>query len=186
MIRVGAGIAGAWLLLVVGVFAEEGTKIVDPGSPSGLDYYAQGGVVVDGIAYFTSTDGSYVPGVEKTAGFPSVVAFDVRTFRKLRTYAFARTYDSTPLVFQKRDGTWLVIAHEHKNKRTVAMRRDTGEVDWTSAPNQPGAYFFGYSWFQRDDGSKLILTACQNGLLEEDRVGLPHILTGFPPSPFSR
>ena len=164
MIRVGAGIAGAWLLLVAGVFAEEGTKIVDPKSPSGLDYYAQGGVVVDGIAYFTSTDGSYVPGVEKTADFPSVVAFDVRTFRKLRTYAFARTYDSTPLVFQKRDGTWLVIAHEHKNKRTVAMRRDTGEVDWTSAPNQPGAYFFGYSWFQRDDGSKLILTACQNGL----------------------
>lgn len=155
---------GASFLLVGRAMPQEKAKIVDPESPSGLDYYAQGGIVVDGIAYFTSTDGCRLPGVEKSDAFPSVVAFDVRTFRKLRTYPFARTYDSTPLLFQKRDGTWLVIAHEHKNKRTVAIRRDTGEVDWTSAPNQPGAYFFGYSWFQRDDGSKLILMACQNGL----------------------
>jgi len=164
LVRVCMAALGASLLLLGRAVPQEKAKIVDPQSPSGLHYYAQGGVVVDGIAYFTSTDGSHLANVEKTAAFPSVVAFDVHTFRKLRTYPFARTYDSTPLVFRKRDGTWLVIAHEHKNKRTVAIRRDTGEVDWTSAPNQPGAYFFGYSWFRHDDGSKLILTACQNGL----------------------
>jgi hypothetical protein len=157
-------IVGAWLLHAAGAPAQEGPKIVDPESPSGLDYYAQGGVVVDGVAYFTSTDGSRLPGVEKSPDFPSVVAFEVRTFRTVRRYRFARTYDSTPLVFRKRDGTRLVIAHEHEKKRTTAIRCDTGEVDWVSAPNQPGAYFFGYSFYERDDGSKVIFMACQNGL----------------------
>ena len=161
---VGLALVGLWLLLVSGAPSQESGELVNPESPSGLDFYAQGGVVVDGIAYFTSTDGSRLEGVHKSPDFPSVVAFDVRTFRKLRTYRFGQTYDSTPLVFQKRDGTWLVIAHEHEKKRTAAIRRDTGGVDWTSAPNQPGAYFFGYSYYQRDDGSKIILMACQNGL----------------------
>ncbi|NQT16890.1 MAG: hypothetical protein HQ582_29300, partial [Planctomycetes bacterium] len=150
------GVVGACLLVVSGGLSQEAERLVDPESPSGLEYYAQGGVVVDGVAYFTSTDGSHLKHVHKSADFPCVVAFDARTFRKLKTYPFARTYDSTPLVFQKRDGTWLVIAHEHEKKRTTAIRRDTGEVDWVSEPNQPGNYFFGYSYFKRDDGSKII------------------------------
>ena len=44
------------------------------------------------------------------------------------------------------------------------MNRDTAEVVWTSAANQPGAYFFGYSYYVRPDNSKLIFMACQNGL----------------------
>lgn len=137
---------------------------VNPESSSGLDYYAQGGVVVDGVAYFTANDYSRRKGVKRTADFSCVVAFDVNTFRKIRSYDFAFTYDSSPLVFQRKDGTWLVIAHEHKNARTVAMDRDTGAVVWTSEANQPGTYFFGYSYFVRGDGSKLLLTACRNGL----------------------
>jgi hypothetical protein len=135
-----------------------------PESESGLDFYAQGGVVVDGVAYFTCNDYSNRPGIARTEEFPCVVAFDVHTFRKLRAYEFTFTYDSSPLVFQKRDGAWLVIAHEHKKERTVALSRDTGAVEWISAANQPGSMFFGYSYFDCDDGSKLILMACSNGL----------------------
>ncbi len=140
-----------------------GAEIIDPVSPSGLRSYAQGGVVVDGIAYFTASDreGSKL---DDPDAFPAVVAFDVKTFRKLRTYQFARTYDSSPFLFQKRDGTWLIIAHEHVNKRTVALRRDTGEMEWKSLANQPGAYFFGHTFFEREDGTAIIFTACQNGL----------------------
>ena len=93
-----------------------------------------------------------------------MVAFDVRSFKKLRTYKFSCTYDSSPLVFPTKDGTWLVIAHEHKKARTVAMNRDTGQVVWTSAANQPGMAFFGYSYYLRPDGSRLILAASENGL----------------------
>ena len=57
LVRVCTATVGVSFLLVVGAMAQEKAKIVDPKSPSGLDYYAQGGVVVDGIAYFTSTDG---------------------------------------------------------------------------------------------------------------------------------
>ncbi|HID76608.1 MAG TPA: hypothetical protein EYP56_11485 [Planctomycetaceae bacterium] len=138
--------------------------LVDPASTCGLDYYAQGGVVVEGVAYFTANDHSRLPGVVRTERFPCVVSFDVHTFRKVRAYDFTFTYDSTPLVFRRRDGTWLVIAHEWKRQRTKAINRDTGQVEWTSEANQPGAYFFGYSYYERGDGSKLILMACQNGL----------------------
>jgi len=153
------------LLLILGSAAgQENDNQVDPESPCGLDFYAQGGVVVDGVAYFTANDHCRRKGVTRTENFPCVVAFDTRTFEKLKTYKFSYTYDSSPLVFQKKDGTWLVIAHEHKKARTLALNRDTGEVEWTSAANQPGAMFFGYSYFNRDDGSKLILMACTNGL----------------------
>ena len=162
--RVGLGTLLGWLLVVGGAVGQDKQTIVDPRSASGLDYYAQGGVVLDAIAYFTSTDGCRRPGVVKTANFPSVVAFDVHTFKTVRTYPFAQTYDSSPLLIQKRDGTWLVLAHEHKNRRTVAMNRDTAEVEWISADNEPGAYFFGYSYFNRQDGSKLVMMACANGL----------------------
>ena len=140
-----------------------GEEIVDPVSPSGLRCYAQGGVVVDGIAYFTSDDGGCVK-TGRTDAYPAVVAFDVNTFKKLRTYQFGKTYDSSPFPFKKRDGTWLIIAHEHVNKRTVALRRDSGEVDWKSLANQPGNYFFGHTFFERKDGTAIIFTACQNGL----------------------
>jgi len=159
-----SGAVVALVLILGSAVGQENDNQVDPKSPSGLDFYAQGGVVVDGVAYFTSTDGSRRKGMQKSAEFPAVIAFDVGSFKKIRTYRFAQTYDSTPLVFQKKDGTWLVIAHEHKKARTLALNRDTGEVEWTSAANQPGALFFGYSYFDRDDGSKLILMACANGL----------------------
>ncbi len=144
--------------------AQDGAKTVNPISDCGLEFYSQGGVVVDGVAYFTSDDGGCVQTGIRSPEFHSVVAFDVHTFQKVRTYHFAQTYDSSPLVFRTKDGAWLVIAHEHKNKRTAAFNRDTGKLAWTSAANQPGAYFFGYSYFQCADGSKIILAACQNGL----------------------
>ena len=140
-----------------------GEQIIDPVSPSGLRCYAQGGVVVDGIAYFTSDDGGCVK-TGRTDAYPTVVAFDVNTFKKLKTYRFAKTYDSSPFLFQKRDATWLILAHEHVNKRTVAIQRDSGEVEWKSPANQPGTYFFGHTFFQRKDGTAIIYTACQNGL----------------------
>ena len=154
----------ALLFFLGGAAVQESGKQVDPQSESAMDYYAQGGVVVDGIAYFTASDSCRRKGVTRTENFPCVVAFDTRTLKKLRIYKFSYTYDSSPLVFQKRDGTWLVIAREHKKARTRAINRDTGEVEWTSAANQPGTLFFGYSYFNRDDGSKLILMACANGL----------------------
>jgi len=144
--------------------AQDAPQQLNPESPHGLDYYAQGGVVVDGVAYFTASDGSRREGVKRTEAFPCVVAFDVNTFKKIRAYDFGFTYDSSPLVFQRKDGTWLVIAHEHKNARTVAFERDTGEQVWVSAANQPGAYFFGYSYYRCQDGSKLLFMACLNGL----------------------
>lgn len=153
------------LSLIASVVLSQGTPVrTNPESASGLDYYAQGGVVVDGVAYFTASDGSRREGVKRTQDFPCVVAFDIRTFKKIRSYGFGFTYDSSPFVFQRKDGTWLVIAHEHKRKRTVAMNRDTGQVEWISKANQPGAYFFGYSYFVREDNSKLLLMACPNGL----------------------
>jgi hypothetical protein len=158
--------AGAWalVLLAAPVFSQDSTERVNPTSDIGVEFYAQGGVVVDGIAYFTSDDGGCVTTGLRSPDFHSVVAFDVRTLRKVRTYHFSQTYDSSPFLFQKRDGTWLVIAHEHKNQRTVAFQRDTARLEWTSADNQPGSYFFGYSSYRRDDGTQLILMACKNGL----------------------
>lgn len=137
---------------------------LDANAESGLDLYSQGGVVVDGIAYFTANDSSRREGIMRTEAYPCVVAFDAETHKKIRTYDFEFTYDSSPLVVQDSNGTWLVIAHEHKRARTVAIERDSGHVRWTSAANQPGNYFFGYSYYDRGDGSKLILMACKNGL----------------------
>lgn len=131
---------------------------------TGLDLYSQGGVVVDGVAYFTANDSSRRKGVAQTEAYPCVAAFDARTHKKLRAYDFTFTYDSSPLVVQNGKGTWLVIAHEHKRARTVAFNRDSGKLCWTSEANQPGNYFFGYSWYDRSDGTKLILMACSSGL----------------------
>ena len=144
--------------------AESGKPIIhDAGdSPWGTDHFAQGGVVVDGIAYFLA-DKTYSPNL-KAADFHYGVAFDVETLWKIRTYPFEDTYDSSPLVIQRLDGSWIVVAHEYLRKRTVALRRESGEVAWTSPDNQPGAYFFGYSYYVREDGSKLLLQAATNGL----------------------
>ena len=131
--------------------------MVDQLFASGLDYlnFDQGGVVVGGVAYFTG-DGT------------TIGAFDPKTFQLLRTYSVGgHTYDSSPLVFPENptiDNTWLVIAHDIDHSRTIAMNRDTGATVWTSAANQPGSYFFGYSYYQRTDGSRLILAANTNGL----------------------
>lgn len=137
--------------------------ISDPSDfPGGGDCYAQGGVVVDGIAYFTA-DQSFSRHW-KADDFPFAVAFDLARGQRIRTYPFRDTYDSSPLVIQRRDGSWIVLAHEYQNRRTVALERDTGAVAWISPDNQPGSYFFGYSYFARADGSKLVLVASTNGL----------------------
>jgi outer membrane protein assembly factor BamB len=143
---------------------ESGQPIIHnaDGSPWGTDHFAQGGVVVDGIAYFLA-DQKFTPNL-KAPDFPYGVAFDLETLWKIRTYPFEDTYDSSPLVIQRLDGSWIVIAHEYLRERTVALRRETGEVAWISPQNQPGAYFFGYSYYTRDDGSKLVLQAATNGL----------------------
>ena len=153
-------------LTVAGVTAGAGetTTLVDPESTCGLDFYSQGGVVQDGIAYFTANDYSRREGVKRTEACPCVVAFDLRTFRTIRRYPFAFTYDSSPFLFPRRDGTVLIAAHEYKLRRTTAMERDTGKLAWRSAANQPGAYFFGYSFYLRQDGLVLVLGAFQNGL----------------------
>ncbi len=137
--------------------------ISDPsGLPWGTDCYSQGGVVVDGIAYFTA-DHSFSK-YWKADDFPFGVAFDLERFARIRTYPFEDTYDSTPMVLQRLDGSWIVIAHEYQRRRSVALDRDTGEVAWISPDNQPGAYFFGYSYYVRADGGRLLMVACTNGL----------------------
>ena len=164
MIRVTCAGLAVLILIAAAAVPEDAPKCVSPTSEWGVEFYCQGGVVVNGIAYFTSDDGNFVKTGPRPPSFPCAVAFDVRTLRKVRTYPISQTYDSSPFLFQKKDGTCLVIAHEHKNKRTVACRRDTAQVQWISEANQPGSYFFGYSSFRRPDSTQLILVACQNGL----------------------
>ncbi|MFV2068567.1 MAG: hypothetical protein ACC645_16475, partial [Pirellulales bacterium] len=88
-----ASLCGTGLLCLSGFacWAGDAPSRVNPESPSGLDYYSQGGVVVDGVAYFTANDHSRRPGVARTDTFPCVVAFDARTFKKIRTYNFGFT-----------------------------------------------------------------------------------------------
>ncbi|WP_165971901.1 PQQ-binding-like beta-propeller repeat protein [Paenibacillus piri] len=133
--------------------------------------YSQGGTVVEGVAYFTANsfqehlnEEGHLTRIEKPLKYPYVVAFDTGTLEVIRTYDFEDTYDSSPLVLPKKDGTWLVLAHEHINQRTVAMNRDTGEIAWISEANQPGSMFFGYSYYVKKDGTTLILANVQNGL----------------------
>ena len=135
-----SSIAAAWVVVLLArpVLAQQDTDRVNPTSDLGVEFYAQGGVVVDGIAYFTSDDGGCVQTGLRSSDFHSVVAFDVDTLHKVRTYPISQTYDSSPFLFQKKDGTWLVIAHEHKNKRTVACRRDTGQVTSLRWPTDLG------------------------------------------------
>lgn len=146
--------------------AESNWRKVFQDETCGLNYYSQGGVVVNGIAYFTANDYSCRENFRGTdaTGFPCVEAFGIKDYNVIRRYHVGETYDSSPLVTQKQDGTWLVLAREYKKARTVALDRDSGAVQWTSDANQTGDLFFGYSYYQRPDGSKLILMACSNGL----------------------
>ena len=144
---------------------------MDINAPRRVNGYSQGGTIVDGIAYFTANsyqeyigDDGTLTNVFKSEGHPYVVAFEIDTLNIVRTYPFADTYDSTPLVIAQKDGTWLVLAHEHENARTVAMNRDTAEVEWISEANQPGGMFFGYSVYEKKDGTKLVLASVKNGL----------------------
>lgn len=160
---------GCVLMLTIAAQAQEtdptsGKPIIHDAdaSPWGTDHFAQGGVVVDGIAYFLA-DHTFTPNL-KANDFPYGVAFELPSLRKIRTYAFEDTYDSSPLVIQRLDGSWIVVAHEYLRKRSVARHRDTGDVVWVSPENQPGAYFFGYSYYLREDRTKLLLQVATNGL----------------------
>ncbi len=137
-----------------------------PTSKSGLDYYPQGGIVVNDIAYFTGNWKDRRQGAfyRKSRFFPYVVSFDAHTFQKLQTYAFEDTYDSSPLLIYKRDGTSLIIAHEYLRKRTKALNAQTGNTEWISRENQPGAIFFGFSYYKQPNGIIMILVSSQNGL----------------------
>lgn len=138
-----------------------------PDSDWGLHNYSQGGVVVDSVAYFTGASIAPTdrrPNHHKSRNFPYVVAFNVDDFTKIRTYNIRDTYDSAPLVITKRDGTRLVIAHECEPDRTVAVNARTGNVEWLTECNQPTGYFFGYSYYIRDDAVKILLMAAHNGL----------------------
>lgn len=65
-----------------------------PVSENPLEYYAQGGIVVNGIAYFTAQP-------DWGADSEFVTSFDAETLAKVRRYDFSNTYDSTPYIFQK-------------------------------------------------------------------------------------
>lgn len=86
--------ACALVLLASPILAQQDTDRVNPTSELGVEFYAQGGVVVDGIAYLTSDDGGCVQTSLRSSDFHSVVAFDVHTLRKGRTYPISQTCDS--------------------------------------------------------------------------------------------
>jgi outer membrane protein assembly factor BamB len=145
--------------------ARNGKPRVNPVEESPLPHYAQGGVVRNGIAYFTSDPGGNLPGRPwRDEEFDYVMGFDAQTLRKVRSYDFRNTYDSAPYVFQKKDGTWLVAAHEEENSRTVARRVDNDKVEWISPANQKVTIYFGASTFFRMDRSQILYVACSNGL----------------------
>ena len=87
MMRSIRNVAALGLILVAATaLAQQNTDCVNPTSDLGVEFYAQGGVVVDGIAYFTSDDAGCIKTGIRSPDFHSVVAFDVHTLRKVRTY----------------------------------------------------------------------------------------------------
>ena len=137
-----------------------------PESSCGLKYYAQGGIIIDGLAYFTADPMLRQRGrvFRKSDHFPFIVVFDPFSFQKKRTYALQDTRDSSPLIFSKSDGKKLIIAHEYKECQTVALSQSTGNIEWISPRNQPGESFFGYSYYSRENGNKILFMAAHNGL----------------------
>lgn len=131
-----------------------------PVSDKGTLYYAQGGVVVDSVAYFTANHEE-----NRNPDFPFVVSFQTTPpFKKIRTFQFTDTYDSSPLCLTTKKGKSLIIAHEYLQERTRAINTKTGNTEWMSDAKHPGYYFFGYSYYTRYDSSKVILGAFHNGL----------------------
>lgn len=122
--------------------------------------YSQGGIVVDGTAYLAANQDSQNI---KPDNYPFVASFDL-SYTLERQYVFENTYDSTPLIMTRRDGRRLILAHEYQKSRTKAIDLATGETVWLSPDNQPGQSFFGYSYFQKSDGTFLILVEARNGL----------------------
>lgn len=97
-----------------------------PVSQNGLEHYSQGGVVFNGIGYFTGNWKDREKGefYRKSRNFPYVVSFDVQTFQKIRTYAFEDTYDSTPLLLETQDGrnlSWLMNILVHGPKLSMPI-----------------------------------------------------------------
>jgi hypothetical protein len=138
--------------------------------PAEVPGYSQGGTIVDGTAYFTANlyRSTVANGAEgklyKADDYPFVAAFDPQSLEIQRTYSFRDTYDSTPLVFEGDDGEKLLLAHEFKEQRSTVVDLESGETVWQSDRNQPGAYFFGYSYYVRESGGRTFLCSSENGL----------------------
>jgi hypothetical protein len=135
-------------------------------SKQGTNYYSQGGIVINGIAYFTAPTpkDKELTNIQAVDYFPYVIAFDTKNLKKIKTYSFDSTYDSTPFYIEKKDKTPLILAHEYKQMRTKAINVKTGNIEWISKENQPGKLFFGYSYYKNKAGINLVLKPSQNGL----------------------
>lgn len=133
-----------------------------------IDGYAQGGVVFGNYAFFTGQyNETAVQGrmqIPKHKQYPFVSMIDITNFKIVKTFDFNDTYDSSPLVITRGAGDTIVVAHEHLKSRTSAFNINTGKKVWTSDDNQPGPYFFGYSYYERNDKTKIILVSSKNGL----------------------
>lgn len=136
-------------------------------SANDITGYCQGGIAQNGTVYVTGDHGAgwWMGLPEKSqTDYPYVGSFNVTNGAAIQTYDFDDTYDSTPMLVQQTNGTWLIVAHEYMNERTVALNRDTGALVWTSPANQPGVYFFAYATYVRSDGITVILSANRYGL----------------------
>lgn len=136
--------------------------------PDSFPGYSQGGTVVDSVAYFTANsyqemaDPGRVWCKERPMPYPFAASFSLDNLQKLKTFDFEDTYDSSPLVY-KLGGREIIIAHQFKTCSTRAIDVQTGERLWESAPNQPGKFFFGFTYYEGKDG--LIIIVCSdNGL----------------------
>jgi len=120
-----------------------------------LEGYSQGGIIVDGIGYFSGGT------IEEP-----IAAFNMDTYEKIRGYRFDHIADSVPIILRrKKDNQLLILAHEAKKSRTVAMFVDDGQIAWISKPNQPNYNdFLAYSYYILKNGDTLVLTESRNGL----------------------
>ncbi len=126
--------------------------------------YAQGGIVVGGVAYLAADQSNSIASFAKPADYPFAASFQAGTLIPVKEYGFEDTYDSTPLIMTSSDGKKLLIMHEYKQQRSKAIDLETGETEWVSDANQPGHSFFGFSYYIRKNESDLILVEADNGL----------------------
>ena len=133
--------------------------------PHSIAGYSQGGTVVDSVAYFTANsyqemaDPGKVWQNERPMPYPFAASFCINSFKKIRTYDFEDTYDSTPIVLES-SGRMIIAAHQYKAMKTSAFDVQTGEKLWDSPANQGGALFFGYSYYHSKKG--LLLIVCSD------------------------